>query len=120
MSRSGKGGRRSGIPRGVQEHAREAVRPRARALHSVHAHRICPHLRVRRGSAGFGCQLRSCGTDLCGGASGEPLAILLRAGNAGSNTAREHSELARLALAQLPRQARAAASRRQICGRGDR
>ena len=36
------------------------------------------------------------------GAGGEPLAILLRAGNAGSNTASEHIEVARLALAQLP------------------
>jgi hypothetical protein len=34
--------------------------------------------------------------------SGEPLAILLRPGNAGSNTASEHIEAARLALAQLP------------------
>ena len=40
------------------------------------------------------------------GAGGEPLAILLRAGNAGSNTAAEHIEVAKLALAQLPRQAR--------------
>lgn len=35
--------------------------------------------------------------------SGEPLAILLRPGNAGSNTASEHIEAAGLALAQLPR-----------------
>jgi hypothetical protein len=35
--------------------------------------------------------------------AGEPLAVLLRAGNAGSNTASEHIEAARLALAQLPR-----------------
>jgi hypothetical protein len=34
--------------------------------------------------------------------SGEPLAVLLRAGNAGSNTAADHIEAARLALAQLP------------------
>jgi hypothetical protein len=40
------------------------------------------------------------------GAGGEALAILLRAGNAGSNTASEHIEVARLALAQLPRRAR--------------
>ena len=40
------------------------------------------------------------------GAGGEPLAILLRAGNAGSNTAAEHIEVTRLALAQLPRRAR--------------
>ena len=36
-------------------------------------------------------------------AGGEALAIMLRAGNAGSNTASEHIEVARLALAQLPR-----------------
>ena len=35
---------------------------------------------------------------------GEPLAILLRPGNAGSNTAADHIEATRLALAQLPRQ----------------
>ncbi len=40
------------------------------------------------------------------GAGGEALAILLRAGNAGSNTAAEHIEVTRLALAQLPRRAR--------------
>jgi hypothetical protein len=34
--------------------------------------------------------------------SGEPLSIVLRPGNAGSNTASEHIEAARLALAQLP------------------
>ena len=37
------------------------------------------------------------------GGSGEPLALLLRPGNAGSNTAADHIETARLALAQLPR-----------------
>jgi len=36
------------------------------------------------------------------GAGGEPLAILLRSGNAGSNTAAEHIEVTKLALAQLP------------------
>jgi hypothetical protein len=34
--------------------------------------------------------------------SGEPLAVLLRAGNAGSNTAADHITVARSALAQLP------------------
>jgi hypothetical protein len=38
--------------------------------------------------------------------SGEPLALVLRAGNAGSNTAADHIEAARLALAQLPRHLR--------------
>jgi hypothetical protein len=37
---------------------------------------------------------------------GEPLAIMLRPGNAGSNTASEHIEVTRLALAQLPRRQR--------------
>ena len=35
--------------------------------------------------------------------NGEPLALVLRPGNAGSNTAADHIETARLALAQLPR-----------------
>jgi hypothetical protein len=34
--------------------------------------------------------------------SGEPLAVMLRPGNAGSNTAADHIEITRLALAQLP------------------
>jgi hypothetical protein len=34
--------------------------------------------------------------------SGEPLAIMLRAGNAGSNTAADHIQTTKLALAQLP------------------
>ncbi len=38
--------------------------------------------------------------------NGEPLALVLRAGNAGSNTAADHIEAAGLALAQLPRQLR--------------
>ena len=38
--------------------------------------------------------------------SGEPVAALLRAGNAGSNTASDHIETAHLALAQLPRHLR--------------
>jgi hypothetical protein len=40
------------------------------------------------------------------GGSGEPLAIMLRPGNAGSNTAGDHITATRLALAQLPEQAR--------------
>jgi hypothetical protein len=40
------------------------------------------------------------------GAGGEPLAIVLRPGNAGSNTASEHIGVTRLALAQLPRKLR--------------
>ncbi len=40
------------------------------------------------------------------GAAGEPLAIMLRPGNAGSNTAADHIEATRLALAQLPRHLR--------------
>jgi hypothetical protein len=37
---------------------------------------------------------------------GEPLAIMLRAGNAGSNTAADHIEAVKLALAQLPEHVR--------------
>jgi hypothetical protein len=40
------------------------------------------------------------------GGSGEPLAIVLRGGSAGSNTAADHIEASRLALAQLPRHLR--------------
>jgi hypothetical protein len=39
-------------------------------------------------------------------AAGEALGIMLRPGNAGSNTASEHIEVAQLALAQLPRRLR--------------
>jgi hypothetical protein len=46
--------------------------------------------------------------------SGEPLAIMLRPGNAGSNTAADHIEAARLALAQLP-----AGQRRNVLIRAD-
>jgi hypothetical protein len=38
--------------------------------------------------------------------NGEPLAIMLRTGSAGSNTAADHIETTRLALAQLPRHLR--------------
>src|SRR4029077_14280488 len=38
--------------------------------------------------------------------NGEPLAIVLRPGGAGSNTAADHIEAARLSLAQLPRRLR--------------
>ena len=37
------------------------------------------------------------------GAAGEALAIMLRTGGAGSNTAADHIETTQLALAQLPR-----------------
>jgi hypothetical protein len=46
--------------------------------------------------------------------SGEPLAIMLRPGNAGSNTAADHIEVTRLALAQMPRHLR-----RQVLIRAD-
>lgn len=46
--------------------------------------------------------------------SGEPLAIVLRPGNAGSNTAADHIEATRLALGQLP-----AAHRKRILIRAD-
>jgi hypothetical protein len=46
--------------------------------------------------------------------TGEPLAIVLRAGNAGSNTVADHIEATRLALAQLPPH-----TRRQVLIRAD-
>jgi hypothetical protein len=46
--------------------------------------------------------------------SGEPLTILLRPGNAGSNTASDHLDATQLALAQLPRRLR-----RQVLIRAD-
>ncbi|MEV4325684.1 IS1380 family transposase [Microbispora rosea] len=48
------------------------------------------------------------------GGGGEPLAIVLRPGNAGSNTAADHITATRLALAQLPKQ-----RRRQVLIRTD-
>jgi Transposase DDE domain group 1 len=45
---------------------------------------------------------------------GEPLAIMLRPGNAGSNTAADHIQVTRLGLAQLPRHLR-----RQVLIRAD-
>jgi hypothetical protein len=50
--------------------------------------------------------------------NGEPLAIVLRAGNAGSNTAADHIEATRLALAQLPRRLRRRALIRTDSGGG--
>jgi hypothetical protein len=52
--------------------------------------------------------------------NGEPLAIVLRAGNAGSNTAADHVEAARLAVAQLPRQLRGRVLVRADSGGGTR
>jgi hypothetical protein len=52
--------------------------------------------------------------------SGEPLAILLRAGNAGSNTAADHIEATRLALAQLPARLRRRVLIRTDSGGGTR
>ena len=49
---------------------------------------------------------------------GEPLAIMLRPGNAGSNTAADHIAAARLALAQLPPGLRRQALIRADCGGG--
>ena len=54
------------------------------------------------------------------GGSGEPLAVVLRAGNAGSNTAADHIEATRLALAQLPRTTRRRVLIRTDSGGGTR
>jgi hypothetical protein len=50
--------------------------------------------------------------------SGEPLAIMLRPGNAGSNTAADHIAATRLALAQLPAHLRRRVLIRADCGGG--
>jgi len=54
----------------------------------------------------FGFHPLAAFADYGAGGSGEALTIMLRPGNAGSNTAAEHIEAARLALAQLPRRLR--------------
>ena len=50
--------------------------------------------------------------------NGEPLAIVLRTGSAGSNTTADHIETTRLALAQLPRHLRRRVLVRTDCGGG--
>ena len=50
----------------------------------------------------FGFHPMTAWADHGAGGNGEPLAIMLRPGNAGSNTAADHIEATRLALAQLP------------------
>jgi len=54
----------------------------------------------------FGFHPMTAWADHGDGGNGEPLAIVLRAGNAGSNTAADHIQAARLSLAQLPRRQR--------------
>lgn len=47
------------------------------------------------------------------GGGGEPLALMLRAGNAGSNPAADHIEATRLALASFPARSGATCRRRE-------
>jgi hypothetical protein len=54
----------------------------------------------------FGFHPMTAWADHGAGGNGEPLAIMLRPGNAGSNTAADHIEAVRLSLAQLPRRLR--------------
>jgi hypothetical protein len=54
----------------------------------------------------FGFHPMTAWADHGAGGNGEPLAIMLRPGNAGSNTAADHIEATRLSLAQLPRHLR--------------
>jgi hypothetical protein len=54
----------------------------------------------------FGFHPMTAWADHGAGGNGEPLAIELRPGNAGPDTAADHIEAARLALAQLPRRLR--------------
>jgi Transposase DDE domain group 1 len=68
----------------------------------------------------FGFHPMTAWADHGAGGNGEPLAIVLRAGNAGSNTAADHIEATRLALAQLPRRLRRRALVRTDSGGGTR
>jgi hypothetical protein len=54
----------------------------------------------------FGFHPLTAWADHGAGGNGESLAIMLRPGNAGSNTAADHIETTRLALAQIPRRLR--------------
>jgi hypothetical protein len=54
----------------------------------------------------FGFHPMTAFADHGAGGNGEPLALVLRTGSAGSNTAADHIETTRLALAQLPRHLR--------------
>jgi Transposase DDE domain group 1 len=56
----------------------------------------------RRGKKAFGFRPMAAFADHGLQGNGEPLAILLRPGNAGSNTAADHVEATRIALSQLP------------------
>jgi Transposase DDE domain group 1 len=54
----------------------------------------------------FGFHPMTAFTDHGASGNGEPLAIMLRTGSAGSNTAADHIEATRLSLTQLPRRLR--------------
>jgi Transposase DDE domain group 1 len=66
----------------------------------------------------FGFHPMTAWADHGAGGNGEPLAIVLRPGNAGSNTAADHIEATRLSLAQLPRRLRRRALVRTDSGGG--
>ena len=66
----------------------------------------------------FGFHPMTAWADYGAGGNGEPLAIVLRAGNAGSNTAADHIEAAGPSLAQLPRRLRRRALIRTDSGGG--
>jgi len=68
----------------------------------------------------FGFHPMTARADYGAGGNGEPLAIQLRPGNAGSNTAAGHIEATRLALAQLPRRLRGRVLVRADSGGGTR
>ena len=68
----------------------------------------------------FGFHPMTAWADHGAGGNGEPLAVLLRPGNAGSGTAADHIEAARLALAQLPSRVRGRVLVRADSGGGSR
>jgi hypothetical protein len=69
---------------------------------------------------GFGFHPMTVFADHGSQGNGEPLAIVLRPGNAGSNTAADHVEAVRLALAQLPPELRKRVLVRADSGGGTR
>jgi hypothetical protein len=86
--------------------ARSAARERAWALAAENAPGADKDQAAPTWKKTFGFHPMTVWADHGEGGNGEPLAIVLRAGNAGSNTAADHIEATRLSLAQLPRHQR--------------
>jgi hypothetical protein len=76
-------------------------------------------MRRRRSKRGFGFHPLWTFADHGRQGTGEPLAVLLRAGNAGSNTAADHIAVVKAALAQLPGHRRGRRPGRTVLVRAD-